>query len=168
MTQEQKAQRYDGALERAREWYNDPHITIGLKGNLEDIFPELKESEDEKIRKELISLVLKVMGREKDNLNDEKYDKMLDWLEKQGEKKTTAWSEEDKDYYDAIITKLEVMQDDAALTDNQMEFLKSLRPQKQWKPSDEQISALFKVIPTFCSSNPVFSLYNDLKKLKGE
>ena len=39
------------------------------------------------------------------------------------------WSEEDKDYFDAIIAKLEVTQDDAMLTDNQMDFLKSLRPQ---------------------------------------
>ena len=37
------------------------------------------------------------------------------------------WSKEDRDYYDAIIAKLEVTQEDAALTDNQMEFLKSLK-----------------------------------------
>lgn len=43
--------------------------------------------------------------------------------------------------------------------------LYSLRPQKQWKPSDEQIKALFELLPTRCSSNPIFSLYNDLKKL---
>lgn len=47
-------------------------------------------------------------------------------LEKQKEQKPT-WSEEDEDYYDAIIAKLEVTQFDALLTDNQMEFLKSLK-----------------------------------------
>jgi len=42
--------KYKDALERAKEWYNDPHITIGLKGNLKDIFPELKESEDKQAK----------------------------------------------------------------------------------------------------------------------
>ena len=56
------------------------------------------------------------------------------------------WSKEDRDYYDAIIAKLEVTQDDAALTDNQMEFLKSLKdrivPQSQqdWSEEDEMES----------------------------
>ena len=37
-----------------------------------------------------------------------------------------------------------------------------------WKPSDEQMEVLFALLPTTCSSNPIFSLYEDLKKLKGE
>ena len=55
----------------------------------------------------------------------------------------TGWSKEDKDYYDAIIAKLEVTQDDAALTDNQMEFLKSLKdrvqPKQEWSEEDEEM-----------------------------
>lgn len=61
--------------------------------------------------------------------------------EKQGEQKPAEWSEDDKDYYDAIITKLEVTKDDALLTDNQMEFLKSLKdrvqPKQEWSEEDE-------------------------------
>jgi len=53
-----------------------------------------------------------------------------------------AWSEEDRDYFDAIIAKLEVTQNDALLTDNQMEFLKSLKcriqPQQEWSEKDEE------------------------------
>ena len=55
------------------------------------------------------------------------------------------WSKEDKDYYDAIIAKLEVTQDDASLTDNQMKFLKSLKdkvkPQQHqgWSEEDEEM-----------------------------
>ena len=45
-----------------------------------------------------------------------------------------AWSEEDRDYYDAIIAKLEVTQEDALLTDNQMEFLKSLKDRSLQQP----------------------------------
>lgn len=64
------------------------HIPYGMEAIIESdkVIIRKKESADERIREELISLVLKVMGREKDNLNDEKYDKMLDWLDKQGEK----------------------------------------------------------------------------------
>lgn len=85
---EQKVQRYDRALERAREWYNDPHITIGLKGNLEDIFPELAESEDELtwltkyIEEEAQSLSMDIRDNE-DRITLKKLQKALAWLEKQ-------------------------------------------------------------------------------------
>lgn len=84
------------------------------------------------------------------------------------------WSEEDEDYFDAIITKLEVTQEDAALTDNQLKFLKSLKykvfPQNTWKPSDEQIEALG-VATDICSIpekqyDELNKLYYELKKLK--
>lgn len=85
------------------------------------------------------------------------------------------WSEEDEDYYDAIIAKLEVTQDDALLTDNQMKFLKSLKDkiqsQPQWKPSDEQMEGIECTIKTLryqlnAGDNRLDSLYNDLKKLR--
>lgn len=62
MTTEQKAKAYDEALKRAKEWHNDSHITIGLKGNLEDIFPELKENKDEQniLFEELKALHLRI------------------------------------------------------------------------------------------------------------
>ena len=83
---EEKAKAYDKALEKAREWYNDSHITIGLRGNLEDIFPELKENEDEdeRIRKSLIEL-FKDMEWDDSILHDYNMDKdkTIAWLEKQ-------------------------------------------------------------------------------------
>ena len=48
---------YKAALERCREFY----AKLGnkqLKEEVENIFPELKESEDEKIRKELIQRII--------------------------------------------------------------------------------------------------------------
>lgn len=80
---EQKAKAYDEAIERAREWYNDPHITIGLKGNLKDIFPELGETEDEKIRKDII----RVLKGEISFTSEKENEKYIAWLEKQGEQK---------------------------------------------------------------------------------
>lgn len=46
--------KYKEALERAREIYNAPVATIVTRTFLEQIFPELKESEDERIRRELL------------------------------------------------------------------------------------------------------------------
>ena len=57
MTQEEKARRYDEAIEIARQYYNDRVMPIGTNFKLERIFPELHESEDERIRKELIEFV---------------------------------------------------------------------------------------------------------------
>ena len=50
MTIEQKAKAYDEALERARSLQHD-------NGWVTTIFPELKESEDERIKKEIISFI---------------------------------------------------------------------------------------------------------------
>lgn len=82
-TIEQKARAYDEALERARKWHNDSHITIGLKGNLEDIFPELKEeqrTDDETLRKNLIKAFNTVGGKHWGGLEVRE---ILTWLEKQ-------------------------------------------------------------------------------------
>ena len=97
---------------------------------------------------------------------------MINWLKSLKErvqlKPQQEWSEEDKDYYDAIIAKLEVTQEDAALTDNQMEFLKSLRSQSHWKPCLSQLNALSIVAKGNVPDDieEINSLYNDLKKLK--
>lgn len=49
MTEKEKVKAYDEAIERVKKSY----------GNIiaEEIFPELKESDDEKIRKEIISIL---------------------------------------------------------------------------------------------------------------
>ena len=52
-------------------------------------FHEFKESKDERIRKELISFILKEQGRQKDSFNDDKFDSWISWLEKKGEQKPT-------------------------------------------------------------------------------
>ena len=45
-------------------------------------------------------------------------------------------------------------------------WLKSLRPQSQWKPSDEQMDALWNVYRGGKEQAELATLYNDLKKLK--
>ena len=84
---EEKARAYDKALERAQALYNDKN-EIGYanaESVLEEVFPLLKESEDEKIRKELIDIVAKSPI----TFAFEDKNKVLAWLEKQGEQKPT-------------------------------------------------------------------------------
>ena len=66
--------KYKEALERARQFSEKPYLEDS-KGIVDYIFPELKESEDERIRKEIISM-FETLDR-KD---------WIAWLEKQGDK----------------------------------------------------------------------------------
>lgn len=85
MTTEEKARAYDEALERARIWQNHLYDTNDrdYADELNYIFPDLKEPEDERIRKELIGFLR--------NIPNSNYtcEEMALWLEKQGEQKHT-------------------------------------------------------------------------------
>ena len=88
-TIEEKAKAYDFAIEKAKEL-----MTKGYDVLMPELFPELADSEDERIRKEIVSLVLKILGQEKDSLSDKKYDSMLHWLERQKEQKPENYDHE--------------------------------------------------------------------------
>ncbi len=83
-------QRYKEALEKIREGLqplqDGAKISGVTRAFLEEVFPELKESEDERIRKALIRVLNENVGN-----GIEKYGAKLEdalaWLEKQGEKK---------------------------------------------------------------------------------
>ena len=86
MTIEEKAQAYDEALERAREWSETKNGYYTPKGLCEEIFPELKESEGERIRKALIEHFNWNAQQILNNFNNKE---VIAWLEKQGEQKST-------------------------------------------------------------------------------
>lgn len=78
-----------------------------LNEALEFLIPELKETEDEKIRKDLITFLDEIWHLGK-NANFDKWDKSdcsnwIAWLEKQGEQKPVEWSEEDEHKVKDII-----------------------------------------------------------------
>ena len=81
MTEKEKAKAYDEAIERSKKLYGD--------GITEAIFPELKESEDEKIRRWIIDDIRYNMNNEPLNNSEykKKAEKAIAWLEKQGEQK---------------------------------------------------------------------------------
>jgi len=156
MTQEEKAKAYDKALEKARQLCAYP-TTKPFISDLQDLFPELKESEDEKIRKEIIEQINLLKSATLSDLKDKQFDSWITWLEKQGEQKPVEWSEEDDKMINSIAVHLNAttggFPEDRAWADKFMIWLKSLRPQKQWKPSEEQLKALDDVFSYFPYNN---------------
>ena len=76
---------------------NSKELSQEQKEKLENIFPELKENEDERIRKDIISY-LRNEKIVKKYISDIEIDKWIAWLEKQGNtsETSTEWSEDDK------------------------------------------------------------------------
>lgn len=83
MTEKEKAKAYDEAIERAKKWHNIPN-PIYCNIITEKIFPELKESEDEKIRKEIISILRNAYWTS----NRNRFNELVAWLEKQSKTPT--------------------------------------------------------------------------------
>ena len=85
MTQEEKAKAYDEALERMKSWVRGEHpecFTEAQKA-AEFIFPELKESKDERIRKVIYGWIYTLPSQVFDNGFSK--EEILAWLEKQGD-----------------------------------------------------------------------------------
>lgn len=110
---EEKAKRYDEALEKSKILYEQGTITESLCY----VFPELKESEDEKIRKDLINFFEQAEERGVVRMSIHKVEGYLHWLEKQGEQ-NNAWSEEDEKMLNQIISIIENADDDLIRTEN--------------------------------------------------
>lgn len=161
---------YKEALERAKsfqEKYGGDYAGY--------IFPELRESEDEKIRKFLIDYFTSYkIGNVATKLNGYRIDDILAYLEKQKEQKPAEWSNKDEEMMTEIIEFLEY----AYPYDNEFRiaWLKSLRSRPKssdnWKPSEEQIYSLGTVVKG-AGENSVGSvaynlkeLYEQLKRLK--
>jgi len=128
LTTEQKAKAYDEALERANKLKEtcDSNAVVGW---MEYIFPELKESEDEKVCKE-IKQFIRSRGMQ---LAQSKVESWIAWLEKQGgltdipadavldgnkdgliadtinakgEQKPAEWTAEDEDNFKHLIDEI--------------------------------------------------------------
>ena len=177
-------EKYKNALKRARECMKDGGISQNTIDYLCNIFPELAEAKDEKIRKGLIENFKWFCGDFPETTTWGKDDDMLvkdiiTWLEKQCER-NLDWSEEDERNLKGIIDEIEANKNqapdyDLATYDRFLHWLKSLRLQNKWKPSDEQIKAI-RLARSFVTDdfgdNPTLSeilieLEKQLKKLKG-
>lgn len=100
--------KYKEALERARKLLGDLHncgVQVVTK-DVEAIFPELAESEDEKIRKELKTLFLGWINGENPPLLAEPCNRYIAWLEKQG-KESTILKDQIESLQAALVAKEE-------------------------------------------------------------
>ena len=120
---EEKAKAYDEAIKKLRDFYRDydtvSHL-IDVKEELANLFPELCESEDEKIRKELMEFLSgkRIISNDLEGIN---IDKTLIWLEKQG-------NLTDEDMKEALRTEYEKGRADAFA-----------EMQKEWSEEDEEL-----------------------------
>ena len=81
---EQKAIRYDEAIKKVNDYYEGKtKIYSDVDETLDYLFPELKESEEERIREDII----RVFKGELNYTSKEDANKFIAWLEKQGEQK---------------------------------------------------------------------------------
>ena len=216
--------------------FHDKSALFSVRTALETLYPELKESEDEKIIKILQEGVNNVLQDQFCTNRGVSKEKVLSWLEKQGEQKPTqeiepfeaehgkyyycikdyfcggrkqaskgdvvqalrglpimglkdageyflpvnsikcnsAWGEEDEEIVEEMIEYLEELYNRNRFSLDELNdkerWLKSLRPQSQWKPSDEQMSDLWNML---CECRPadhqlLQDIYYGLKKLREE
>ena len=77
------------------------------------------------------------------------------------------WSEGDEDILNTIINHFKI---DIECTDEDdiVRWLKNLKERYIWKPSDEQMERLKGTINSLPHQEVLYSLYQDLKKLRGE
>lgn len=75
---EEKAERYDEAIERARNLYRSEETSAEVEITCENIFPELIEFKDERIRKALMRFHKSTI-----EIDGIKGEDIIAWLEKQ-------------------------------------------------------------------------------------
>ena len=93
MTQKEKAEAYDMAIERAKKWYNAPNIDkVPIYGNrlIERIFPEINEikdgSDEDIIKTAILNYLKKMWGNCQVDVCGVHVEDAINWLEKQGKK----------------------------------------------------------------------------------
>ena len=186
---EEKAKAYDNVREK---------IAVRFGSNVaNEIFSEYEESDDERIRKDLILYLKSILSNKK--YGDKFIEDWIAWLEKQSDtqkkidhayakglsdakkalekqaEQKSAWSEEDERMYKGLHNLIY----STPYCDSRKEFsdwFKSLKervqPQSHWKPSDEQMTYIQDAISKYNEFSNEYTglvkLYNDLKKLRGE
>lgn len=158
-------------LDQLASWYGSlPDGDEKQFEKLEEIFPELAEDKDEKIRKEIYENI-------RINNPKEFADKYIAWLEKHKEQKPVeqkaTWSKEDEETLNSAISFVE----HSAFTsigkgrNYVISWLKSLKDRVAWRPTEEQMKALGDAIfdaeydHRLTEMGALLSLDKDLKKL---
>ena len=163
-------------------------IPEGFTAEIKDgqVIVKRAESEDERIRKGLIDY-LKADMEHNPSQYPQFYDRAIAYLERQKEQKPAEWSEEDDKRVKQLIYDTEAIRAGYEKRkeqlgerfnnelikdcDKQIAWLKSLRPQPHWKPSEEQMAVLSNAERLVRANNYtenakiLAGLYEQLKKL---
>lgn len=170
MTQEEKAKAYDEALEIAKQIINNNSTEVE-KLCLECVFPELKESEEERINRAIFKALSKKDARDVLLAEGIQVSDALAYLEKQGQQRPKQdWSEEDEVMF-RTARKIIFESDDCSegTSYKVIDWLKSLKPQYHWKPEGQQLCCLRHMIDVSTvdkiDRQIVIDLYEQLKSL---
>ena len=120
--------KYNEALERARDFHDGPTANVVTRTFLEQVFPELRESKDERIRKWLLECV--------ENLSDGNFievskQDVLFYLEKQKEQKPAERIEDSVKFEEGFKAGRE-----SGLRDGQKYVLNNLDSYGLYKPAE--------------------------------
>ena len=143
---EEKAKAYDKALEKLRDFYRDYDIVsclIDVKEELANIFPELKESGDEKTRKEIMDFIdTKTID------SDERRNRWFSYLEKY--KPIPFTSLEDTKVKMSLMQYISELNQDVVHLHPGIEtcnewtaWLEKQGKETSWKPSKEEMDVLY-------------------------
>ena len=179
---EQKAKAYDEAIKRAKSAIKECGNNQGRIAMIESIFPELKESEDDRIRKAIIGYI--DHGQHYGVSNKD----MIAWLEKQGVQKPQrmisaeakeamydkpAWSEEDECYMGecigAIATKDGWSFEEKRKTKHWLKSIKDrVQPKQEWSEDDKLVvEDIEEAVIKYWHGQSQEDLLDWLKSLKG-
>lgn len=88
---------YEDALERAKGIYNENPSSSTAKVVCGQIFPELTESEDERIRKDIVKYLTNELNNvEQPTPRTNEFERWIAWLEKQKEQKPAEWNDAER------------------------------------------------------------------------
>lgn len=162
---EEKAKRYDEAIERANSLINCNQLGDVWVYRL---LPELQEDSDERIMKDIIAYI----RYERKSTEEEIESRFIPWLKKQGEQKP-AWSDVDETKLrtaQTFIRNTSLIEVDG-IKEATIDWLKSIKDRMTWKPTEEQMEAVRIAAEIGTANNSwamgvLKSMYQDLTKLK--
>ena len=174
--EKQDPKKHEEELEKAYKTADEVQYKRGYEDGVKDTEKQCEQKpaawseEDEKILKDIL-VDVKFEGYNNDMLANSY--KKINWLKSLKEKfkiQTRQGISKEDEYSFMLISGLIRQDQDLSLEDkNKLRlWLKSIIYQSRWKPSDEQMKALWNVYQGGQEQAELATLYNDLKKLRGE
>lgn len=145
-------EKYNAALERAAKLrVQNPFDTVGQM--VEHIFPELKENENEKIRKDILCY----FEHYAHDINGIDVQKWINWLEKQGKQNDSCWNKDDQKMLEHIISDLR----EFMFCETDKELISDYEKEIAWLEKQGEKKPVDKVEPKFHEGDWVVNKFGD-------